>query len=501
MQQPVMPAGQPLSEEAVSLLHLLLDTPLASIENSKAIWGLEDSYVRDAVKELEESGLLKSDALGCIRERTRRRRLSEEGLNEAGVLGPSWHDDGNAAILLQRMPPVEAFYEVPGMIQDMGKVTGFEWFSGISLDAKIDYEEGWVGLVWCGMMQRESHISDKLTDFGSDLLELACGDQISFPAMVIFIVEDCWQGELVLRATRHLPLASMLVSIWCIAEGPCPPMIPSLRSIGRIHQPAPNRGVGRWSWEQRVNESPWSQTGNLAFQKLLTTNYQFPGMRSDLAKQVLHEGKSGRSATRTLTEMTRQQVVERLMDRGRFRYEPSSRGLNLMAQRDRISLSTPGKATSTNEKRRKRLQVHEDGVMYIAGKWMADGAPVAVGFRSWEDMGKRGGAISPDAMVYLVETPFGPTWCYLEYELSARGKRRVGKKLNKFKAKYRQDEWPVLIVCFNEAAESVFQELGRETDLRMLTTTVRRLKEAGHEECWSHYGQKATLRARVNSET
>ena len=72
---------------------------------------------------------------------------------------------------------------------------------------------------------------------------------------------------------------------------------------------------------------------------------------------------------------------------------------------------------------------------------------MAAGWRSWEQLKASG--ISPDGMVFLERSPYGPTWAYFEYERTARGEARVGRKLN-------GDGCPVLIVCWNDEAESVF---------------------------------------------
>ena len=107
--------------------------------------------------------------------------------------------------------------------------------------------------------------------------------------------------------------------------------------------------------------------------------------------------------------------------------------------------------------------------------------------RSWEQLKASG--ISPDGMVFLERSPYGPTWAYFEYERTARGEARVGRKLN-------GDGCPVLIVCWNDEAESVFQDLGSGMGISLLTTTIKRLEEhgpLGNFGCWSVYGQPARI--------
>ena len=86
-------------------------------------------------------------------------------------------------------------------------------------------------------------------------------------------------------------------------------------------------------------------------------------------------------------------------------------------------------------------------------------------------------------------SPYGPTRAYFEYERTARGEARVGRKLN-------GDGCPVLIVCWNDEAESVFQDLGSGMGIPLLTTTIKRLEEhgpLGNFGCWSVYGQPARI--------
>ena len=112
---------------------------------------------------------------------------------------------------------------------------------------------------------------------------------------------------------------------------------------------------------------------------------------------------------------------------------------------------------------------------------------MAAGWRSWEQLKASG--ISPEGMVFLERSPYGPTRAYFEYERTARGKARVRRKFN-------GDGCPVLIVCWNDDAESVFQDLGSGMGIPLLTTTIRRLEEHGPLDnfgCWSMYGQPALI--------
>ena len=149
----------------------------------------------------------------------------------------------------------------------------------------------------------------------------------------------------------------------------------------------------------------------------------------------------------------------------------------------------------SGQDQKQRDKAHGDGLMALSGQFMAAGLPTSDGRRSWEHLGLDGG-IAPDGMVLLEHGPYGPGWHYVEYELSTRGERRVSEKLRGYLSGRRQDNFPVLVVSWNDSAEAVFQRLGREPGLPMLTTTKRRLETSGplnHPDCWSMYGKRVTI--------
>ena len=115
------------------------------------------------------------------------------------------------------------------------------------------------------------------------------------------------------------------------------------------------------------------------------------------------------------------------------------------------------------------------------------------GQRSWEHLGD--GGIAPDAMAYIAASPYGPGWFYVELERSAKGKGRVGDKLEGYSNPRRQDRFPVLVISMNDSAEANFQHIGAAAGLKMLTTTIGRLDALGFKDprCWSMYGEPVAL--------
>ena len=128
--------------------------------------------------------------------------------------------------------------------------------------------------------------------------------------------------------------------------------------------------------------------------------------------------------------------------------------------------------------------------MNAVGGMVEAGLSVASGWRSGEGM--EGGAIVPDAMVYVTEGPYGPEWHYLEYERYVRGEFRARRKLRGYAANDRREVWPLMIVVWDETVEGIFHRVGSELGVLMLTSTMERLRRhgpAGNSACWSMYGR------------
>ena len=482
---------EPLSGDAEKVLICLADRPLASTEDCEASIDLPDARVRDALRELKHRALLESTLLGWTRSRVERINLPEKGIRRLGISVPTWHDEGNLSHILQRLPLAENFYLAAGAVEGLGAIKRFQWISGRSLDAAVDYQNGWIAIFSIGLLAGESGISARLENLGQDLLDLASTGEGPFPAKLLFVVADWWQRCLVQRAVRHLPMVDVLVDIWCIEDGDCPRIKPTLRSRGRISQPVPARSVGNWPWAARVESSPWSKDGNLALGRTLSTVAQFSEARAELVKQIHQESDTVRGVQRSLTRLLNEKLVTRRRDGRSYLYRPSSAGYNLLALRDGVSAPNTASDDGHAERPSRDLQKHEDGWRSLIGLWAAAGAFVASGARSWEDMGTRGG-IYPDGVAYL-STIFGLSRCYAENERSAQGKTRITEKLHGYVSKFRQDRWPVLVVCYNDSAERIFHEVGKQFGLRMLTTTIGRLEREGPWKCWSWYGRKVEV--------
>ena len=134
-----------------------------------------------------------------------------------------------------------------------------------------------------------------------------------------------------------------------------------------------------------------------------------------MTKAAKGEGEKGRSVSQRLKKLAEEKLVERFqLPRERaHRYSLSSKGRQILTARDRLpSPKTKSKNTGgPSRRRRSERQRHEDLVSEFIAMHMGVGIPSATGERHWEHLGD--GGISPDALVFLVNTPFGPVWCYV----------------------------------------------------------------------------------------
>ena len=232
-----------------------------------------------------------------------------------------------------------------------------------------------------------------------------------------------------------------------------------------------------------------------ALGRVLDIVSQWPGATLNLVRRALDQSSRGRAAQnagRTLHDLG---FVDRLWHGGKYRYMTVPKGVDCISRRDRVHYSQcTDRIDSLSWVNKPNLRAHEDGVMSCFSHFLARGLPVAAGWRSWEQLKESG--ISPDGMVFLERSPYGPTWAYFEYERTARGEARVGRKLTGYGSADRGDGWPALFVCWNDDAESVFQRLGSGMGIPLLTTTIKRLEEhgpLGNFGCWSMYGQPARI--------
>lgn len=488
--------GITLSEIDLLVLKTHRQMPLATIREVKAVRSLKESAVRTSAKKLERGGLLAGDEIDWRgKRRPVRRHLTSAGLRRLGVVGPTWHDPGNRGHLLKRLLPLKRFYRMIGRVRGLGEFREFLWLEGSGLDAIAKFENGWIGLVWSGTMEGELHLVERLSGMAGWLQDHATTDQAPWPAQIWFVVQDIWQKVVLSRALKQLAWDPTFAPVWCPKDGDCPEHTIVLESRGDVRQQANSRNVGRSSWSRRVRGCIFNLTD---FEMtVLETIVETRGMPIPWLKIALREPPKSRRIAGALTKMTERGLAFREKQRGKWFFFASDATYQAFADRDGVPDPTKRPSRETDQNRLRRLYRHEHGLKSTIRDVMAGGIVVVNGDRGWEDMGKEGGGIGPDAIAWLRDTPGGArTWCYLEYELSARGLRRIREKLRGYDSALRQDAFPLLVVAFDDKAEQIFQRAAAPLGIRMLTTTVKRLKEhgpVGNDRCWSLFGLTAYI--------
>ena len=487
------PAGA--SEGDRRRLESLVDKPLASTRDLSLLSGTSQTLVYRRLGELRDRGLVDSAALGWYRPLAHCWFMTGSGLSVAGMPGSTWHEEFARCRLLERLPSVEWFYQVASQVRDLGDFQSFHWMDHGSIDAVVRYRYGWIALFWSGAFQSENSLADRLGRLAPDLREMSVSHEPPWPGLLAFVVSDEWQRELVYRAARRYRLEDQ-VTVWCARDGTRSGARNSRASRGWVSQPRQHRSTGGWSWEQRLEASPWTERRGMVTGRALDAISQWPGMALKMVRQSIDEGPGGRSAGNACKLLCDYGFTGRLWHRGKYRYMTTSKGVFFISRRDRVHHShSKDRVDSLSWVAQPQLRAHEDGIMSFMGHFLARGIPVAAGWRSLDQMGLDG-SITPDGMVFLERSPYGPTWAYFEYERTARGEARVMRKLGAFGSPSRSDDWPVLLVCWNERAEHNFQEVGRRMGISMLTTTIGRLGRHGpldNLECWSMYGEPALI--------
>ena len=232
---------------------------------------------------------------------------------------------------------------------------------------------------------------------------------------------------------------------------------------------------------------------------LLMAVAEWPGIITSMARAILGEGQSGTRAQWWLVRLADYKLILRWRepkDR-RWRCRLTKKGMELLANLDRVTANRVWERIQMDRwDKGTQFKPHEYGLLDIVEKLIIAGCPVAAGWREWHVMGSEG-TIDPDALVAFRRTPFGPTQAYFEYERSAVDLGPITRKLGGYDAQRRRsNNSPVLFVCRHEKAEGLFQEVGRQLGIRLLTTTLDRVKESpivDDPDCWSHYGEKVVI--------
>ena len=462
--------------------------------NEQADGGGKEHAVRRAVTKLKNAGLMESDQIDFQgKNRIARGHLTQRGLRALGIASPTWHKPGNLAKLLKRLPALRGFYRLVGEVSGLGTFRRFHWLEESGLDAIAVFEQGWIGLVWSGTLESPVHLYDRLAGLADWLKDHATTDQAPWPARICFVAQDQFQKEVVSVALTQLAWPDAFTGVWCLDDVNWPGQHLVLESRGEVRCQVPNGSTGGRSWRTRVNQSIY--TLNDLQMRILELIVEWRGLTVPLLKTGLGENRGTNGIALAIKVLTQKNLIYTDKIRRKRVHFATKVAYGAFADRDSVPNPTPGGGSETDAEKLRRLYRHEMGVKSFVMDLMAKSILVAQGDRGWEDMGEEGGGIAPDAIVCLRSSPYEPGWSYLEYELSARGESRVSMKLNGYGSELRRNKFPLLAVCFNDGAESIFHKEGARRGIKMLTTTVVRLADygpLGNNGCWSMYGLPLT---------
>ena len=485
----------PVSEAIWGVAAALSQLPLGSAADIGGVQGVGVSGVYNKLWELAGLGYAECMQLGWSRQRTTRWWLTEEALIEVGLLGGSWHQDWGRSVLLERLPLVEWFYHVAGSLDMLGPLVTFRWLDGLVMDAVARFRDGWVAFLWSGLWQGERSLRERIERLGPQLIDVGVVGQRAWPGLLCFVVSDEWQRELVWRVVHQYRLESRTM-VWCAADGSRSGVSVPGVSRGWVYQPVRARDLGNWPWSMRSSSAVWGQQGSGTAGRVLEAVAEWNGCDTEFLRGVVGDGPKGKTVYRALSQLVKAGLVRREREGRAYRYFLTSKGGDAMARRDRVAYGRgQGGGRGRARADRGRIERHELGLMDLMGRFRQGGLPVACGWRTWEHLGGSGG-LAPDGVVLLRDGPYGPGWYYVEYELRARGVKRVVRKLRSYLSERRQDRWPVIMVARDARTEGVFQEVGVEGGLALVTGNVERLAQCevlGDTGCWSCYGGPAAL--------
>ena len=490
----------PVKPAARRLAGVLVDMPLASSRDLAGVLEKGAPQLHSATTELEREGLVSHVELGSTLKGTRKARrwfFTQKAVELFDGLPLTGHEEGNRAVKLNRIQILEWFYRIAGTWQTMGEVREFRWVDSGSLEAAVKYADGWIALCWSGVLETEGEITARFHQLAIDVDVMAREDASPWPGAIFFVVPDQWQGDLVKRAAAQFRLDHN-VAIWRISDGVHTGPEELRVSRGWVHKPVALREIGDWGWDDRVNRAIWSQDDAPSLYRVFRVIAEHPGISQDLIRRSIGGHPAGNVVDRACRSLVRLDLAQTQTvpgERG-LRYCLTSSGMDRFAMMERGTWNTyRDRVMHQSWVHLPRRRTHEDLVTAFIGVCKEAGVMAVPGWRYYENMGSLG-AIAPDGILELVDSPFGPGQAYLEWERSARFPKRVGEKLRGYAALVRRDDRPVLVVCRDDRAEATFHEVAGEVPIPMLTATEKRLDDygpLGNYHTWSFYGHMVKI--------
>ena len=538
-----------VSENASRIKRALLGMVLASASELRAVTGLSRDQMKAGMWELIDKGMVNSAELGCLLPGVRRYWLTARGLSTfpQGRERKTLHlDEGLGNFLRQDLTKVEAVNSISSRYPTgEWEFMGTTWYRGekrSAMTAVVSYwnperfESAYLPICFFSMLETQAQLAWKLELLPQDLqAEVTDPGSVFHPGGVCLVAPDEWSATQGLHEACRTPdhwIAPRQITAWYYSQGSwhvcdgesaragrptqeLPALIPTEASLLPVEN---QRQLGRVPLDTILRNCPWTGRGGQRMFHLLTLVGTHFAASLDHLKVLMGEGPKGKETERRLRTLLRRGWVDVVDEKGRAvaRRLPAGVPVTISDRgqgRPRYGLTTPGETrflqahggsreALRSQPERERFGTkkwsyrHRDGVLDILVQFYESGCPVVTEWRVGKLPLRGKFRIEPDCAV-LIRGPFGRDWHYLEFELSKGSLKAVRPRCRKYGSPLRRDSRPLLVVCLDDAAEGNFQTAGAECDppLRMLTTTLRRLREKGvfGETVWSNYGYPVTL--------
>ena len=548
------PMGEPLSRNAEVMGRHLLRRVLASTKELRAGTGLSAKQAKDGIKGLSARGFLDSAELGCRLPAVPRRWLRENGLDyfRASDEERSWHSEaGVGGLLLYELTNVEAVHSIASKLStEDWLLSAIHWYRKKSIVAAAQYSHYSGAVAYklfarASAMDTQAQLYYRLAEIPRSAQAECVAPGIDFiPSGLCIVADSEWcAAQALTMAQDILPNWLNVLDIsawyygrrgWHVSNGESVRTGRPPRALNVDFYPTEwlrpvmnTRGLRRNERLDGVLERcPWTGRAAHGLLPVLRVMGDFPvGSRAHY-KSFLGEAKDGKETERRMETLEDLGLSEIVTHKARATARRLPKGAPLTIARrgqgaDRHALTKKGRVLYGNCFHGKQIDLasrtnmgklrtkagdavedqwpyrHEDGVYELLCQFHEKGCPVAPGWQAVITL-RNEKAIYPDGIV-LVRTPWGLYWCLIEFELSDMSYGALKPRYDAYASEYRMDDRPVLWVCQNERAERNLHRAanGCARPLRMLTTTVGRVKAAGDAGVgvWSRYGEPVTLAA------
>ncbi len=374
-------------------------------------------------------------------------------------------------------------FELPARVRVMG-LTEIRWLrSGRLYHVLARYgDDWWVAFTYAGVHAKGTVIRDKHASRFDGLARYYWPPEERFPdyydveedsfeptpSLQVIVAADGWAKAL---AQEHLGSDVVSSGLWT-GEEPCLPVqLGWSRSLvadrfrseqaGSLDPNAAN-GIREWLHSRTdlaaIDSVP-------AFRMVILAS-QFPAINKTELKVLARA--SGKVFPRILNALCDHDVL--LEDQGELYVD--RKGIQFVAAVSRTSVEVVRETCGRWLKKGQRedYRDHNRGVARLALAFFKAGGELVGSSRATTNV-PGVTQVQPDAVIRLVDGPYGSGWYRVEYERSAVNRRRIANKLGPYRRIAETGEsLPVLFVCDTEVAVKRVLEIGR--DLQIAATTL-----------------------------